>query len=163
MAVDLGDFIDDVKSQVSAPGSNLFPDSTDDDWLLQLRNAFNEAILYGIITKYTEVDGSVEPRTVGDPDISRDLIQAVIYLASLQVLRTRLSGIQNVFRAAAGTVSYETQQDQEGLINLIKEGEDKLKIWLIRLSDIGVTKSYYFNLNAERDFSYSSGDISWYR
>jgi hypothetical protein len=64
MAVDLSSLVENVKAEVQPPGEDVYPDATDDDWVMRLINAFWSAVLDGIITGYAvDDDGIVSPVT----------------------------------------------------------------------------------------------------
>lgn len=163
MAVDLGDLIEDLKTEVSPPGINSFPDSIDDEWFSQLRNAFWEIKLDGMLDEYTEEDGVVVHRN-GGPDIPRDLQQLVIFYAGFRIVRAYLIKTLTVFKTKAGPVEYETQQSATVLRDLLAELQRKRNLILERLSDLGMVTDTYIDAMYARDVSFLNFDNrTWVR
>ncbi len=160
MAVDLGDLIEDLQSEVNPPGSNLFPDATDEDWLSNLRNAFWETVLDGIVSGFEESDGLVTPSS-GNTDITRDLQQLIIYYAGIRILKNRLSNLNTLFKSKAGPVEYEIQQSSTVLKGLLDEAVRRRNFWLSRLSDSGQIPTHYIDAVVSRSDSISYGDTYW--
>lgn len=160
MAVDLSDFVDDLKAEVNPPGSNFFPDATDDQWFQQLRDSFWEAYLDGFIQNWTEADGLVTPKT-GTTDISRDFIQLIVFYAGFRVLRASIRNTQSLFRAKAGPVEFEVQQSATMMRDLLAELQQKRALLLSRLSDLGVLPVAYIDAVQSRTTSVVQGDIWW--
>lgn len=160
MAVDLGDLIENLQAEINPPGSNLYPDAVDDDWVTRLVNAFWETILDGLITGYTESDGLVTPSS-GTTELTRDLQQLVIFYAGITVVRNSLRDINTALRAKAGPVEFETQKSANTLRDILKELQQRRAILLSRLSDLGVTDSYYIDGVLARDEAYSNSLTPW--
>lgn len=163
MAVDLTDLIEDLQSEVNPPGSNFFPAATDDDWLSNLRNAFWQARLEGMLPGYEEADGSVTPIHSSSNDLGRDLQQLIIVYAGIRIVRNTLRGLNTVFRAQAGSVQYETQQSAQVLKGLLDVLMEEKKLILTRLSDVGQVPTAYIDAVMAREDSYHYGDLKWLR
>jgi hypothetical protein len=116
MSVDLEDLLDPIKTELSPPGTDLFPNATDDEWVENLRNGFWEAKLFDFFENYTEFDGLVDPIT-GTTDMPREEQQLIVLFAGARVLRNELRNLNTRFKAVAGPVSFE----QEKSANLLKE------------------------------------------
>lgn len=162
MAVDLGDLIESVQREVNPPGSTLFPDAVEDDYLGYLQDAFWETTLDGLIEGYTESDGSITPVS-GDTDLIRELQQLIVIYAGFKMLKNYLTNVRTQFRAVAGPVEYETQQSANLLTSLMKDLMDRRNSLLARLSDLGVVDSHYFDAVHERTSSINYGDVWWVR
>lgn len=186
MAVDLFDFVDPLKREVNPPGSDLFPDATDDSWLGSLTDAFWEIRLYGMLDGYEENagarggpaefgEGKVTPVGVladyddpsgyaADVDLPRELAQLVVLWAGWKIVLTRFGSLNSVFRAKAGPVEYETQQSATVLKALL----DALKA---RIDDIIDNLSTYrrgvgvavFDTVIQRTYAQAVGDTWWIR
>jgi hypothetical protein len=161
MALDLGDLIEDLLTEVNPPGSNLFPDATDDDWLSNLRNAFWETTLDGLISGYDEADGVVTQADGGTEDLSRDLQQIIIYYAGIRILKNRLSNLNTMFRSKAGPVEFETQNSATLLKSLLDEAVRRRDFWLAKISDLSNTTTVYIDAYNARNNSMYYGDIIW--
>lgn len=160
--VDLSDLTDDMKSELSVPGVDSFTTATDSQWLSQLRNAFWETVLDGIIVGYQESDGVVSPIDASSSTpLARDLQQVIIYYAGLRILRNKMIDIKTKTKSAAGPVSFEVEQSATVLKGLFDELVLRRQIWLKRLSDIGSTDSYYVDAVIARSESLNYGDTWW--
>lgn len=160
MAVDLGDLIESVQREVNPPGSTLFPDAVEDDYLGFLQDAFWETTLDGFIEGYTESDGLVSP-TSGSTDLSRELQQLIVIYAGFKMLKNYLTNVKTQFRAQAGPVEYETQQSANLLTELMKDLIGRRNSLLARLSELGEIPSYYYDSVIERTSSIDYGDVWW--
>lgn len=186
MAVDLFELVEPLKREVNPPGSDLYPDATDDSWLGSLTDAFWEIRLYGMLDGYEENaaarggpeefgEGKVTPVGVladyDDPsgyaagvDLPRELQQLVVLWAGYKVVLTNLGTLKSQFRAKAGPVEYETQQSA----TLLKALLDALKA---RIDDIIGNLSTYrqgagvalFDSVIDRTYSQAVGDTWWVR
>lgn len=161
MSVDLSDYVDNLKSEVNPPGSDFFPDATDDDWLGQLQNGFWEARLDGFIATFEEEGGIITPVAVGGDDIDRELVQLVIFYAGYRVLRATLRNLQTNVRSKAGPVEFEVTQSANVMRDLLKEMQDKRAILLQRLSDLGIIPTYYFDGVSNRSDQVQQGNLYW--
>ena len=156
-AVDLEDLIDDMKAELSVPGTTTYANSTDAQWVSQLRIAFWEVVLDQIISGYTETDGIVTPVS-GDTALARELQQVIIFYAGLKVVRNRLMDLKTSFRAKAGQAEYETQQSAQVLSALYKGLLQKRDDWVSYLGASGFTGvSYYIDTVSARDWNYAMG------
>lgn len=158
MAVDLFDLVESLRREVSPPGEDLFPNATDDEYLGNLQDSFWEARLDGLLEGFEESDGLVTP-TSGDTDLTRDLQQLVVFYAGFRIVRNHLRSLKTQFRAAAGPVSFETQQSANVLKDLLLELKYKRDLILTRLSDLGQIPTAYIDALVARDNSLLYGDI----
>lgn len=160
--IDLSDLIDDMKTELSVPGETSFAAATDAQWLSQLRNAFWECSLDGLITGYTESDGIVSPLS-GTTPLARDLQQVVIFYAGVRVLRNKLVDLKTRFATEAGPVKYEVEQSAAVLKGILDELIRRRNVWLIRISDVGHTNASYVDMVISRDESMNDRNIYWMR
>lgn len=162
MAVDLNDLILPLTREVNPPGSNLYPDAVDDDWLGQLQDSFWEAKLYGFFGNFTEADGLVSPIT-GTTDLERTLQQLIVLFAGIRSIRMKMVNLNTLFRAKAGPVEFETQNSANLLNTIMKQLQDKIDTLLKSLADsiLGGTQTYYINSLIGRDYSYLYGYEEW--
>ena len=158
--VDLSDLIEDMKTELSVPGETGFVNSTDAQWLSHLRNAFWEAVLDGIIHNYVESDGIVSPSSGSDP-LTRELQQLVIYYGGIRIIRNKLLDLKTRFKAEAGPVKYEIEQSASVLKGLLDELVRRRNVWLVRLSTLGQSPTYYADMVISRGESISSGYTNW--
>lgn len=162
MSVDLTDLIPSLKRQVSAPGEEetTFPDANDASWLGYLQDAFWECRLDGMLAGFDEANGFVDP-TSGTTDITRDLQALVILYAGIDIIVNQLRGINTLFRAQAGPVSFETQHSAQVLKGILDELKSRRDLVLIRLSDVGAVPSFYIDAVIGRDISIGYGLTNW--
>jgi hypothetical protein len=160
MAVDLADLIDPLKREVNPPGSNLYPDAVDDDWLGQLRDSFWEAKLFGFFDNYTETEGLVSPIT-GTTEIDRQSQQLNVLFAGIRVVRMALINTNTLFRAVAGPVEFETQNSANLLNEILKQLQAKINLIYSVLGELSATTTGYIDSLVERDFSLAYSDTWW--
>lgn len=161
MAVDITELVDNLKREVNAPGVDLFPNATQTEWEGNLMDAFWEAKLLGTLDGYTmDDDGSVTPIS-GDTDLSRELQQLVVFVAGLRCVRKQLQALKTVTRYKAGPVEYETQQSTQLLRALFTDLQNKLNLFLTRLSDLGSIDDTVIDGIAARMDSWGFGDTFW--
>lgn len=160
MAVEVSDLVDLLQASVNPPGSDIFPDALTSDWENNLRNAFWEAVLDGLIVGYTEEDGSITPIT-GTTELPKQLQQLVILYAGVTVVRNYLMNLRTVFRSKAGPVEYEVQQSASVLKGLLDELISRRTFLLTALKEQDETNSYYFDSAIARDQSMRWGDTFW--
>lgn len=163
MAVDLGDLIEDLQSEVNPPGSTLVPTDDEDAWLSNLRNAFWQARLEGMLPGYQEASGSITPISPTGSDLGRELQQLIIIYAGIRIIRNTIRGINTQFRASAGPVTFETQQSAQVLKGILDDLFEEKKLILLRLSDVGKVPTVYIDSVIARDESLRFGDSLWVR
>jgi len=161
MAVDLSDYVENLKREVSAPGLTQLPNATDAEYLGNLQDGFWESVLDGVITGFTESDGIVTNKSAGGADIGRDLVQLVVFYAGFRIVRNQLRDLKTSFKAKAGTVDYEIEQSANVLKAIMDDLTKRRSIVLARLGDIGSTHSYYFDQIQGRENSIIYGDSYW--
>jgi len=182
VAVDLFNLVEPLKREVQPPGSDLFPDSTDDDWLGSLTDAFWEVRLYGFLYGYEENasarggdpafgEGIVTPHGVeatyddptgwSDEDLSRELQQLVVLWAGWKIVLTRMSALQTLFRAQAGPVEYETQYAASVLKNVLDQLKARID-WVIgNLRPGNASAVTVFDQVIERTYAVATGELWW--
>lgn len=161
MAVDLGDLIEPLRREVNPPGTDLFPDATDDDYFGNLQDSFWDARLDGLLEGYTESDGVVTTIGGGD-DLTRDMQQLVVVYAGARIVRNHLRALDTLFRSKAGPVEFETQKSAAVLKALLDDLLYRKKLILTRLGDTGTIESYYIDALVARDESIGWGETYWY-
>ncbi len=162
MAFDLSDVLDNMKAAVNPPGVDLFPDATDDDWLLREINAFWEARLSGLLEKFVvDDDGVITPIAASGADISREEVQLVIFFAAMETIYQRLGNLRTQFRAKAGPVEYETQQAATLLRDVLANLIARKNIIMTRLSDVGSSTTDYINAVTARTVALAGGFDYW--
>lgn len=160
MAVDLFDLIEPLRREVNPPGTNAFPDATDDDYSGYLADAFWEARLDGFLVGYEETDGIVTPIS-GTDDLGRDWQQLIVIYAGFRILKNELRQIKTLFRAEAGPVSFETQQSAQLLREIMLELRERRDWLLDNLASTGQVAAYYIDAVIARQDSMYFGDTAW--
>lgn len=162
MSVDLSTLVESLKREVTPPGEEetTFPDATDETWMGYLSDGFWEIRLDGMLAGFTEASGLVSPST-GTTELTRDMLQLVVFYAGIRILRNQILAFNTVFRAKAGPVEFETQKSAQTLKALLDDMRERRNLVLYRLSDVGVVPSYYIDALRSREESMSWGDISW--
>lgn len=181
MAVNLFDLVDPIKREVQPPGSDLFPDATDDEWAGSLSDAFWELRLYGFLDGFEEnaaarngpaafTEGIVTPNgvdeTYDDPtgfsstqDLGREMQQLVVLWAAWKVVLNRLGSINTTFRAKAGPVEYETQQAATVLTAILDALKGRIDLVLSTIPQrAGIV---VFDAMIERSYSQAVGETWW--
>lgn len=126
MSVELSEYVSALKREVQPPGSNLFGDVTNSEWVGYLGDAFWEARLDGFLTRWNAVengpgDVTVEPVSAGDDDLPRQYIALVVLYAGIRVLRNKILNTNTGFRAKAGPVEFEQQNSANLLSEMLKQ------------------------------------------
>lgn len=154
MTVDISDLIVSLQREVNPPGTDLFPNATDDDWLGQLLDSFWEAKLFGFFTTFTaDLDGLISPNTTGDDDMARSDQALIILFAGARVIRNELKNTSTGFRAVAGPVEFETQNSAQLLRDILKDIRSKVDLALAALGTINSTTATYIDSLVGREDS----------
>ena len=185
MAVDLFELVEPLRREVNPPGSDLFPDSTDDNWVGSLTDAFWEIRLHSLLDGFEENAASrggpaafseaivtpigVADDTYDDPDgydpdsdLSRELQQLIVLWAGWKIMLARMSSLNSLNRAKAGPVEYETQQAASVLKTLLDQFKARIDFILDALANSG-SSTVVFDALVERSWSQALGDTWWVR
>lgn len=185
MAVDLANLVDSLKREVNPPGSDLFPDATEDNWLGSLTDAFWEVKLYGFLQDYTENagarggpaafgEGVITPSTVTDEtyddptgystqDLSRELQQLIVLWAGYKVALSRFASLNSLMRAKAGPIEYETQQAASVLKSILDALKGRIDYILANLLTGNRAGVAVFDALVERTYHQAVDDVWWVR
>lgn len=184
MAVDLLNLVDPLRREVNPPGSDLFPDATDDNWAGSLGDAFWEIRLYGLLTGFEENaasrDGPAsfgegiltpvgaaedydQPSGYSSTDLGRELQQLIVSWAAYKIVLARMGSLSTMFRARAGPVEYETQNAASVLKTILDQLKARLDKILNQLvnglgSDVALLDAVI-----ERTYNQAVGDVWWVR
>lgn len=138
MAVDLSDYVDSLRREVTPLGSTMFDSITDNQLTPYLTDAFWEARLDGFLTGYTaDDDGLVEPTATGGDDLSLAGVALVVLYAGIRILRNRILNMNTGFRAKAGPVEFEQQNSATMLAEMLKQLRDRKNQLLDRADVVG--------------------------
>lgn len=151
--VDLSDFVESLRREVTPPGSDLFTDVDDTVMTGYLADAFWEARLDGFLGVWVaNEDGLVTPMETGGDDLPRELIGLVILYAGVKILRNRLMNLNTAFSAKAGPVEYEVQNSANLLTEMLKQLKEA-KDRILEQVDLAPTNTYYFDAYTARNSS----------
>lgn len=151
--VDLSDFVESLRREVTPPGSDLFSDVNDVTFTGYLADAFWEARLDGFLSAWiADEDGFVTPMETSGEDIPRELVGLVILYAGIKILRNRLMNLNTSFRAQAGPVNYEVENSANLLTELLKQLKAS-KDRILEQVDLAPTPTFYFDAYTARSNS----------
>lgn len=122
MSVDLADYVESLKREVTPIGADPFAGINDSVWVGYLSDAFWEARLDGFVVGYTaDTDGLITPEVTGDPDLNRRYVALIVLYAGIKVLRNKILNMNTSFRAKAGPVEFEQQNSATMLVEMLKQ------------------------------------------
>jgi hypothetical protein len=156
MSVDLSDYTDVLRREVTPPGSTLFATVADDTFTGTLADAFWEAVLDNLITGYTcTADGIITPINTGDPEFPRQQIALVVLYGGLKILRNQLVNTKTRLTAKAGPVEYTAETGSNVITSMLKQLE-AVRDRLLYLSQFGNSQVYLIDALSVRQASTSS-------
>ncbi len=161
-AVDLADLVPDLILELNAPGADVYPTVSEEEWVNRLRNAFGYALLDRVITGYREVDGIVTPVS-GTTPLSREYQYILILYVAIQVVRNKLLDLKSSSRAKAGSVEYEEATQGASVMVAILNDYTTRRQQLIE--EVARTNSgngmYYINAFTARQNALNYGYTHW--
>jgi hypothetical protein len=160
MSVDLADLIPSLKVQINPPGSDLFPTTTNNEWVLRLENAFWNARLDGLFGAYAATDGEIAPIDPNAVDLGRDAQQLVILYAGLDIVTNELRNLSSSFSAKAGPVEYSTQRSAQLLRDVLNSITLRIKNIIGNLTTYA-SPTVSFDAIIERTDAMASGALWW--
>lgn len=135
---DLGDHIETLQRSVAVPGTfaTIFPDTTDDDLIGSLMDAYAEAQMDGFFAGPSGPALDLDTAVI-TPDISLAQVRLVVLYAAYQIISTQLLNLKNKVRYEAKGVIYETEQASTVLTGLLKSFGDRKALLLLRAQRLG--------------------------
>ena len=122
MSVDLSDFVDSLRREVTPAGTTMFDDVSDATMTGYLADAFWEARLDGFLLGYSaDPDGMVTPVNSGSPDMPRSMVALLVLYAGMRILRNRILNTTTSLRAKAGPVEFEQQNSATMLAEMLRQ------------------------------------------
>lgn len=161
MAVDLAELQDSLKRELNPPGTDLFPDATEDEWVGHLRDSFWEAKLFGFFDNFTESEGLVF--SSGSSELGRADQELIVLFAGARIVRNELKNKNTMFRAEAGSVSYEVQNSAQLLRDILRDIRSKVDLALAAIGDVNSSTVAYVDSLIAREDSISSQESFWWR
>jgi hypothetical protein len=187
MAVDLNDLVDALKASVNPPGSDLYPDATDDEWVLRLSNGFWDAKIKGLFPSHEEnaaarggpvaySDFIVTPTNPAedydsptgwneDLDLSREMQQLVVLWSAWRITLAKFQEITTTFRARApGPTEWEEQRSAQVLKAVLDSLKEEIAFILNNLSTYGSSGgAMIYDAVIERTYATAVGEVWWVR
>jgi len=106
VAVDLADLVEPLKREVNSPGSETFPNATDDDWIGHLTDAFWELRLFGMLEGFEENAAA----RGGPPSFTEAIVTPVGVEEGYDQLATPLPGVPDPGYLPGTDLSRDMQQ-----------------------------------------------------
>jgi hypothetical protein len=168
VAIDLATLVDAVRVSVNPPGSDLFPDATDDSWIGALINSFWEIrrdgpldFTEGIVTPLGVDETYDDPTGYAPTDMGRDYQQLVVLWTSWRTVLNRMGSLSTTFRAKAGPVEYETQNAATVLKSVLDALKQQLDAILGQLRNVGADTTIVLDAMVERSYAQAVGETWW--
>lgn len=122
MAVDLSEYVDSLRREITPLGTDPFSSVTSAQLTGYLADAFWEARLDGFMANYVaDEDGVITNTTIGGADLDRRYVALVVLYAGIKVLRNRILNTSTSFRAKAGPVEFEQENSATMLAEMLKQ------------------------------------------
>ena len=119
MTVDLADFVDSLRREITPLGTTLFASTNDDTLAAHLVDAFWEAKLDGFLEGYSSDEDGLVTGTSGD--LPRSGVALVVLYAGIRILRNRILNLNTQFRAKAGPAEFEQQNSATVLAEMLRQ------------------------------------------
>lgn len=180
MAVDLSDYVDTLRREVTPPGSTTFAAVSDDVFAHYLADAFWEVKLDGFAEPYVcDADGVIVPASdpqaaeialgftlspyVDGVDMPRDQIALVCLYAGIKIIRNRLLESATRTRAKAGPVEFEQDYSANLMIEMLKELQEvRRRLLFLKTMNQDVALVDGFSARSTSAASYSGYLYDWY-
>jgi hypothetical protein len=180
MAVDLSDYVDALRREVTFPGSSTFASVPDPTFVGYLADAFWEVKLDGFIEPWVaDSDGVIIPQndpqaqtgngpfnlTPYDPtvDIPRDQVALVVLYAGIKILRNNVLAQNTRLSAKAGPVEFTTENSANVLTEMLKElNAVKNRLLALKTFNQDVNLIDVFSARSSSAASYSGYLYDWY-
>lgn len=180
MAVDLADYVDTLRREVTPPGSTLFSSVPDEDMVGYMADAFWEIRLDGFMEPYScDQNGVILPSddaqvvagdtdyavTAFDPsvDLGRQDIALICLYAGIKIIRNRLMSTSSRTKAQAGPVSFEQDFSANLMVEMLKElSATKQRLLFLKTYNQDVSLIDAFSVRSSSAASYSGYLYDWY-
>lgn len=156
MSIDLADYIESLKREVTPLGTTMFSGVTSSQWLGYLTDAFWEARLHGFMVGYqADEDGEITPVS-GTTDLPLQYVALCVLYAGVKILRNKVLNTQTKFRAKAGPVEFEQEAGATMLAEMLKSLQATKDQVLEELNDAEATSVLVLDGYSTRLFSPAS-------
>jgi hypothetical protein len=180
MAVNLSDYVETVRREVTPPGSSTFATVSDAVFTGYLADAFWEVKLDGFLEPYVcDANGIVIPQDdpqTADPgagfapdpyvngiDMPRDQVALVCLYAGIKIIRNRLMEQNTRLRAKAGPVEFESDFSANLLIEMLKELQSvRARLLYLKTFNQDIHLVDAFSARSVSAASYSGYLYDWY-
>lgn len=183
MAVDVANLIESLTARVNPPGTDLYPNATDDHWVLQLTNAFWDGRVHrlfdgfqedaaskggpeewgpGIITPVDAEEGYDDPDGFSTTDMDRVEQQVIVMWAAWRITTAKMISVKSVLKTKAGPVEYEAQQSATLLKQILSDLKEEIDAVTKDLKSQGST-STVFDAVIERSWAIYNDEGWWVR
>lgn len=145
MSTDLADAVESLKRYVAVPGefSTIFTETTDDDLVGSLQDAFAECQFDGFFLggdpnnpSFSETDGVVTPT------LTRGQVALILLYAAARIIQTQLLNLKNRQHYKAGTAEFETEQASNVLSALLKQYDGRKQEIIQRVRLLGASSAW---------------------
>lgn len=128
MAVELSDYVDVLKREVTPPGGTQFDGVSDDVFTGYLADAVWEARLDGFLEGWAaDEDGQILP--IDGVEFPREHVALLVLYSGIRILRLRILNTNTRFSAKAGPAEFSQEQSANALTEMLKnlnEVKDRL-------------------------------------
>jgi len=137
MAVELSEYVDVLRREVTPPGGTQFDGVSDDVFTGYLADAVWEARLDGFLEGWAaDEDGTIEP--IGGKEFPREHVALLVLYSGIRILRLRILNTNTRFHAKAGPAEFSQEQSANALTEMLKNLNEVKD----RLLDVGPTSAY---------------------
>jgi len=135
MAVDLNDYVEVLKREVTPLGQDLFSNVGDETFVGYLADALWEAMLDGLVDhKWSADEDGLIPDVDGEA-FPRESIALLVLYSGIRILRLRILNTSTRFSAKAGPAEFTQEQSANALTEMLKSLDD-IKKRLLKEEDI---------------------------
>ncbi len=160
MATPVSDLRDPLKREINVPGIEALPDITNSQLDGYIKDGFWEARLFGMLSDYTQTDGTefatplgdVIKKVADDGDLPQELQILVVLMAAMRLLRAKIMNLAVNFRTRGGPVEYEQQASATVLRTLLAALESRVaQVKELYSDQIGAGAFVYFDGELQRE------------
>lgn len=128
---DLNDWVESLKRAVAPPGQfdTYFPDTTDDDLLGSMLDAYGECQLDGFFTSGWDLTDA----GIITPDIGRGQAALLVIFAGVRIIQTQLLNFKSEQKYEAAGAIFDVKTSSNVLTSILKQMNDRKKDLILRL------------------------------
>ena len=144
MAVELSEYVDVLRREVTPPGGSQFAGVSDDVFTGYLADAVWEARLDGFLEGWAaDEDGTIQP--IGDKEFPREHVALLVLYSGIRILRLRILNTNTKFSAKAGPAEFSQEQSANAVTEMLKnlnEVKDRLLDMAVEPTSTYLTDGY---------------------